>query len=290
MNHLPQSCLAMALAVALPLLATTAQAQGTRGQSDGSSLYSPPGGDTGKATPPATRTDPAKADAGKGQGTKAPSTGQASQSNQNPKAGSNTKAAGNTKATGNAKAAPEPRRSIALALTGRWRDANCIPMSGGSGAGGPMFVQRAYEFDEKAHTWTMSGSVYGSDRCSADSRLMTYEGSGSYEITGRSRVGNNVYEATFTMKNWQATSTSREGTLALFNARCGSGVFDEGRALDLNRSGCSLVSLQPLTVVDTGRELLRFDEDRIYLGPSLAVPNQGADRPSRVSTFALTRL
>ena len=280
MNHLPKSCAVAVVLALLPLAA--AQAQTARGQSEGSSLYSPPGSSTDSAAP---KAEPAKAGATKAQPARSASS--------NTKAGSDTKAGSNSKAGSNTKAAaratPDARHGLALALTGRWQDATCIPM-GGNSSGGPMFVQRAYEFDEKAHTWTLSGSVYSSERCSADARLLTYEGSGSYEITGRSRAGSNVYEATFTMKNWQATSRSREGTLALFNARCGSGVFDEGRALDLNRSGCSLVSLQPLSVADSGRELLRFDEDRIFLGPSLAVPNQGNDRPASVSSFALTRL
>ena len=278
MKHMPKSCIAAAMLALLPLAAAPAQAQGARGQSEGSSLYSPSGAEAGKAQAPASGSSASKPSAG---------SSATKQSNQGGNPGSGQ--GGNRKSTAATKAAPEARRSIALALTGRWQDAGCIPLSS-SGTAGPLFVQRAYDFDEKAHSWTLSAQVYSSDRCNAETRLLTYEGSGTYEITGRSRVGNNVYEATFTMKNWQATSTSREGTLALFNARCGSGVFDEGRILDLNRSGCSLVALQPLTVADSGRELLRLDDDRIYLGPNPAVPNQGSDRPTRVSRFALTRL
>ena len=288
MNHLPKSCVATVLLALLPLAAATAQAQGARGQSGGSSLYSPTGTEADKAPSPAAPPSSAtKPSAAKPSATKPAATSPAATPAVKAANPGGNRNAGTTKAA--TKAVPEPpRRNIALALTGRWRDARCIPMSG-SGTAGPLFVQRIYEFDETEHTWALSANVYGSDRCSADTRLLAYEGSGTYEITGRSRTGNNVYEATFTMKNWQATSTSREGTLALFNARCGSGVFDEGRVLDLNRSGCPLVALQPLTVADSGRELLRFDDDRIALGPNLTVPNQGSDRPSRVSSFALTR-
>jgi len=257
MNPLPKTCVTAALVALLPLGAATAQAQ--RNPSEGSSLYSPASADTPKA--------PAKADATKS-------------GNRNSKAA--TKAA--------PAAAAASRGSIAVAaLAGRWQDAACVPLSS-NGAGRPLFVQRAYRFDEKEKSWTMSANVYSSDRCVADTRMMTYEGSGSYEITGRSRVGTNVYEATFTMSNWQATATSREGTLAMFNARCGSGVFDEGRIIDLTRSGCSLVTLQPLTVAATGRELLRVTDDKIFLGANSPMPHQGSERPTQLSSYGLSKL
>ena len=261
MNPLPKTCVTAALAVLLPLGAATAQAQ--RNTSEGSSLYSPAETDATKA--------PAKAGATKS-------------------GNRNTKAATKAGVPAAAAAATAGRSSIAVAaLAGRWQDAACVPL-GSNGAGRPLFVQRAYVFDEKGKAWTMSASVYSSDRCAADARMMTYEGSGTYEITGRSRVGTNVYEATFTMSTWQATATSREGTLAMFNARCGSGVFDEGRVVDLTRSGCSLVTLQPLTVAATGRELLRVTEDKIFLGANSPVPHQGNDRPTQLSNYGLSKL
>ena len=292
MNPLPKTCVTAALAVLLSFGAATAQAQAQRNTSEGSSLFSPAdaGATKAPAGPPAARggsqdaKGAAKADA------KADAKGSAGSAKADSKAGPRAgdgKAGSNRTAT---RGAATARPSIAVsALTGRWQDTACVPLSG-NGAARPLFVQRVYHFDEKSKAWTMTASLFGSDRCLADSRLLTYEGSGSYEITGRSRVGGNVYEATFTMDKWQATSTSREGTLAMFNARCGSGVFDEGRVVDLTRSGCSLVTLQPLTVAATGRELLRVTDDKIFLGANSTAPHQGSDRPTQLSTYGLSKL
>lgn len=182
-----------------------------------------------------------------------------------------------------------PSRAPQVALDGRWQDRDCVPLVGAASAS-PLFVKRSYEFDDKRKRWEMTADVFSHDRCRPQTRLLTYQGSGTYAVTGVSRIGSNVYEASFAMESWQATPHSREGTLALFNARCGAGMFDEGRLIDLARSGCPLLAVRPLARAPTGSELLRVADGKIYLGVRSNDAAFADERPTQVSEYGLTRL
>lgn len=182
-----------------------------------------------------------------------------------------------------------PARAPQVALDGRWQDRECVPLPGATSASS-LYVKRSYEFDDRRKRWNMTADVYAHDRCRPQARLLTYKGSGTYAVTGVSKVGSNVYEASFVMESWQATPHSREGTLALFNARCGSGMFDEGRLLDLARSGCSLLAVRPLAQSSTGNELLRVADGKIFLGARSSDASVADERPRQLSEYGLTRL
>jgi hypothetical protein len=174
-------------------------------------------------------------------------------------------------------------------LNGRWQDRECVPLPGTASIS-PLYVIRHYDFDDRLKRWNLSADVFSNDRCRADTNLLTYKGRGTFKVTGPSKVGSNIYEASFVIRSWQATPLSREGTLALFNARCGSGFFDEGRLLDLARSGCALIALRPLAQVSTGNELVRVGDGKVFLGARPFVPGPGNERPTRLSSYGLTRL
>lgn len=275
MKTLRKRCLAAAVAAVIPVAIGAAQAQSP---SSGSSLYSPTDGkDAAAGAKPVEKAVEKAAEKAAAKPAAARSAAE--------KAAAEKAAAANRNR--NTKAAAERKAVIPVAINGRWQDAACVPLGGASRS---FHVQRLYDFDEKARTWRLTADLYGSDSCLPENRLFTYEGEGTYEITGRSRLGNNVYEAAFKMKSWQAQPASREGALAMFNARCGSGFFDAGRPIDLGRSGCSLVELLPLAVSDMGRDLVQLNDGKIFLGPNLAMPAQGDERPGRLSSYGLTRL
>ncbi len=175
------------------------------------------------------------------------------------------------------------------ALNGRWQDRECVPLLGAISVP-PLYIVRHYEFDDQRKRWNLSADVFNNDRCRIDTKLLTYRGRGTFRVTGLSKVGSNVYEASFVMQSWQATPSSREGTLALFNGRCGSGFFDEGRLLDLARTGCSLIGLRPLAQVSTGNELVRVADGKVFLGARPFVRGHGNERPTQLSSYGLTRL
>ena len=84
-------------------------------------------------------------------------------------------------------ASKQPARSP-LAIGGRWHDGACIPLTGVTHSP-PLFVKRQYEFDDARKTWLLQAAVYTSDSCTANVRMLTYQGEGSFrdnrEIAGR---------------------------------------------------------------------------------------------------------
>ncbi len=180
-------------------------------------------------------------------------------------------------------------RGPAVALDGRYEDTDCVPLVA-AGSPSPLFVRRSYAFDDRRKRWELKADVFNHDRCRPQSRLLTYQGGGTFSVTGVSRLGSNVYETSFNMESWSVTPQSREGTLALFNARCGSGVFDEGREIDVSRTGCPLLAVRPLAQAPTGSDLLRVADGKLFLGQRSSDPVYADERPTQLSAYGLTRL
>ncbi|MGE0310710.1 MAG: hypothetical protein AB7P21_03685 [Lautropia sp.] len=184
----------------------------------------------------------------------------------------------------------------AIALNGRWQDSQCIPLAAAAAAAASsasasrLYVLRRYEFSDRHKAWTLSADVFDSERCNVASKLLTYTGGGSFAVTGPSPVGKQVFDATFTATRWQATPFSRDGTLMLFNARCGRGDFVEGHTLDLGRSGCPVLGIASIDRVGSQSELVRIADGKFYLGARSFVPGYADERPTQLSGYGLTRL
>lgn len=187
--------------------------------------------------------------------------------------------------------APVARKAAGapLALNGRWEDSQCVPLAGVH-HNPPLFVRRHYAFSDARKSWDLSADVFNSDRCTVDTKLLSFTGQGVFTVTGRSAIGKDVYEASFSTVAWRAVPFSREGTLALFNARCGSGDFDEGKPLNLSRSGCSLLGLRSIAKSRDEHELVRIADGKFYLGARSFVPGIVDDRPTQMSGYGLNRL
>ena len=180
-----------------------------------------------------------------------------------------------------------PARSP-VALDGRWHDSECIPLNGITHSPS-LFVKRQYEFDDARKTWLLEATVYTSDRCLAAARMLTYQGEGSFAITGKSRVASNAYDASFKIDSWKAVPHNRDGVLALLNARCGSGDFAQGRTLDLSRTGCSILGIRSIAQAPREVELVSVSNGKFFMGTRSFAPGLSDDRPAQLSSYGLVR-
>lgn len=175
-----------------------------------------------------------------------------------------------------------------IALTGRWHDSQCIPLTGVTRSP-PLFVKRQYEFDDMRKAWQLEAAVYNSSACLPGARMLTYRGVGTFVVIGKSRVANNAYDASFRIDRWTATPETREGVLTLLNGRCGSGDFVEGRALDLSPTGCPTLGIRSVAQAPQETELVSVSNGRFFLGSRLFAPGMGDDRPAQLSSYGLVR-
>jgi len=176
-----------------------------------------------------------------------------------------------------------------VALNGQWQDSECIPLTGLAHRPA-LYVQRQYEFIDVRKAWQLDASVYTSDSCSGNSRLLTYHGRGTFAVTGKSRVASNAYDASFKIDRWTATPQSREGVLTLLNGRCGSGDFQEGRTLDLSASGCPTLGIRSIAQSPREVELVSVSNGKFFLGSRAFIPGLSDDRPAQLSSYGLTRV
>lgn len=181
------------------------------------------------------------------------------------------------------------RPAGAVALSGRWQDSECIPLTGVTHRPA-LYVKRQYDFDDARRAWRLDAAVYTSDRCIVDSRLLTYEGQGTFTVTGKSRVASNAYDASFKIDRWAATPVSRQGVLTLLNGRCGSGHFEENHALDLSTSGCTTLGIRSIRQSPTEVELVSVSNGKFFLGSRAFVPGLSDARPAQLSSYGLTRV
>lgn len=177
----------------------------------------------------------------------------------------------------------------AVALNGRWHDGECIPLTGITRAPA-LFVKRVYDFDDRRKSWRLEASVYPSEACAASTRLLVYRGEGGFAVTGQSRVAANAYDASFRIERWQATPVNRDGVLTLLNGRCGSGDFEEGRALDLSRTGCDALGIRPIAQRPREFELVRVAAGKFYLGSRSFIPGLPDERPTQLSSYGMIRV
>ncbi len=184
-------------------------------------------------------------------------------------------------------ASKQPARSP-LAIGGRWHDGACIPLTGVTHSP-PLFVKRQYEFDDARKTWLLQAAVYTSDSCTANVRMLTYQGEGSFAITGKSRVASNAYDASFKIDRWRATPHNREGVLTLLNGRCGSGDFEQGRSLDLSGTGCPTLGIRSLAHSPREVELVSVSNGKFFMGTRSFAPGLSDDRPAQLSSYGLVR-
>lgn len=265
-------------AVAAPL---PAQAQGS------SSLFAV--GESSKSSKPKPKPATAQAPAAGATSAKAVSSKPATKAPV-ASASTNKKAQGkggtDRKATAANRRAPAPTGPQALA--GRWQDVGCVPLDA-VGRNEPLFVRREYQFDSKGRVWQLDANVYNDAHCSAGNRMLTYHGEGTVNLTGRSRVAEGAWDANFRIDKWQATPVSRDGVMALLNARCGSGDFEPGRALDLARTGCAPLGIQPLANRPNELELVRVLDGRFFLGSRGFLPADRDQRPAQLSRYGLER-
>lgn len=180
--------------------------------------------------------------------------------------------------------------SESIALNGRWQDSQCIPLAAAVPSAARLYVLRRYEFADDRKRWSLSADVFDNERCNVESKLLTYSGRGTFAVTGVSSVGKNVFDATFKPVKWEATPFSRDGTLALFNARCGKGDFVEGRTIDLGASGCSVLGIASINRVAAQNELVRVVDGKFFLGARSFVPGFADERPTQLSGYGLNRL
>ena len=183
----------------------------------------------------------------------------------------------------------KPVRPSPVALNGRWHDSQCIPLTGATHRP-PLYVKRVYEFTDARRTWRLDASVYSSEACLRNTRLLTYHGEGSFTITGKSKVASDAYDADFRIHRWAATPETRDGVLALLNGRCGSGDFEEGRALDLSVTGCRALGIRPINEAPSDVELVSVSNGKFFLGSRSFMPGQGDDRPTQLSSYGLVRI
>lgn len=176
-----------------------------------------------------------------------------------------------------------------VALSGRWHDSECVPLTGATHRP-PLYVKRTYEFADARKSWKLDASVYTSDSCVRNTRLLTYHGEGSFAITGKSKVAGNAYDADFRVHRWTATPDTRDGVLALLNNRCGSGDFEEGRSLDLSVTGCRALGIRPIAEAPREVELVSVSNGKFYLGTRSFMPGQNDDRPAQLSSYGLVRV
>jgi hypothetical protein len=194
------------------------------------------------------------------------------------------KSASNTSRRGKKAVQPSP-----VALNGRWHDSECIPLTGATHRP-PLYVKRVYEFADSRKTWRLDASVYASESCLRNARLLTYHGEGSFAITGKSKVAGGAYDADFRIHRWSATPETRDGVLALLNGRCGSGDFEEGRSLDLSITGCRALGIRPVKEAPGDVELVSVSNGKFFLGSRSFMPGQGDDRPTQLSSYGLVRI
>ncbi len=249
----------------------------------GSALYSPPA-KAGPGASPAKGAVKAVVPGGSADAATPASSGAVKTSGSS--GGKSTTASAKSK--GNRKG--KPKVADAVALNGRWQDSRCIPLAAAAQSTARLYLLRRYEFSDARKTWTLSADVFDSERCTVDSKLLTYSGRGSFAVTGQSAVGRNVYDATFKPVQWEATPFSRDGTLTLFNARCGRGDFAEGRTIDLSRSGCPMLGIASTDRPEGQSELVRVADGMFYLGAKSFVPGFADERPTQLSSYGLTRL
>ncbi|MBA3477942.1 MAG: hypothetical protein H0T52_06020 [Lautropia sp.] len=176
-----------------------------------------------------------------------------------------------------------------VALNGQWQDSECIPLTGLAHRPA-LYVKRQYEFIDTRKAWQLDASVYTSDSCSGNTRLLTYHGRGTFAVTGKSRVASNAYDASFKIDRWTATPQSREGVLTLLNGRCGSGDFQEGRTLDLSASGCPTLGIRSIAQSPREVELVSVSNGKFFLGSRAFIPGLSDDRPAQLSSYGLTRV
>ena len=108
-------------------------------------------------------------------------------------------------------------------------------------------------------------------------------------MTGRSRVADGAWDANFRIARWQATPASRDGVMALLNARCGSGDFETGRALDLARTGCAPLGIEPLARRASELELVRVVDGKFFLGSRSFLLAERDQRPAQLSRYGMER-
>jgi hypothetical protein len=176
-----------------------------------------------------------------------------------------------------------------VALNGRWHDTACIPLTGVTHQP-PLYVQRTYAFDDRRKSWQLDAVVFDTDTCMPSSRMLSYHGRGTYTVTGKSRVAANAYDASFAIDRWQATPINREGVLTLLNGRCGSGLFEEGSALDLSASGCPIIGIRSIAQRPRETELVRVSDGRFYMGSRSMAPGLADNRPQQLSSYGMVRL
>jgi len=183
---------------------------------------------------------------------------------------------------------PPARQAVAINLNGRWHDNQCIPLTVTTRSV-PLYVLREFEFDDARKTWQLQASVFTSSACLASTRMLTYRGAGSFVVNGKANAATNAYDATFGIHRWSATPETHEGVLALLNDRCGSGVFEEGRPLDLSVTGCLALGIRPIAQAPQETELVSISNGRFFLGSRSFSPGLGNDRPAQVSSYGLVR-
>ena len=194
------------------------------------------------------------------------------------------KTASNASRRGKRAVQPSP-----VALNGRWHDSECIPLTGATHRP-PLYVKRVYEFADARKTWRLDATVYTAESCLRNTRLLSYHGEGTFSISGKSRVAGDAYDADFRIHRWSATPETRDGVLALLNGRCGSGDFEEGRALDLSATGCRALGIRPIDESPSDVELVSVRNGKFFLGSRSFMPGQGDDRPTQLSSYGLVSI
>lgn len=199
------------------------------------------------------------------------------------------KPAGKPVAKGRKRGGPVARGGKSpIALNGRWHDSQCIPLTGVTHTP-PLYVKRQYEFDDARKAWLLDAAVYTSDACVINARMLTYQGKGSFAVTGKSSVASNAYDASFKIDRWTAVPHNREGVLTLLNGRCGSGYFEQGHLLDLSATGCPTLGIRSIAQSPREVELVSVSNGKFFMGTRSFAPGLSDDRPAQLSSYGLVR-
>jgi hypothetical protein len=176
-----------------------------------------------------------------------------------------------------------------FALNGRWEDSQCIPLTGLMHQP-QLYIKRQYEFADKRKTWQLNAAVHNSPDCAAGTRLLTYQGSGTFAVAGKSAGAGDAYETSFKIERWSAVPETRDGVLTLLNGRCGSGDFDKGRRLDLSLTGCPALGIRSIAQAAREVELVRVANGKVFLGSSSFVPGSSDARQAQLSGYGVSRI
>lgn len=150
---------------------------------------------------------------------------------------------------------PPPAPFAADALIGTWTSVECEPSMG-------EFVTRQLAFTDTE--WSVTGTVFDNRDCTGE--MFTFELGGTYEITGGSRLGDDIAEATFVPLRSVWTVHQDIFAMAFTVNACGSDAWEIGVPQDISATGCIGFAYPLDTCADGELDLLRIDGDLLYTG------------------------